>query len=294
MIGGWATFTAHLSLTTGWKIYKISKREERCERPFGYNCSYRNLSALPAEQIIVAALSKHYVDVLKTLPDGTTIVIHDPTELKPSVWVEIQRLRVVVIRESMLKHIPSAVFLHHPFYFFLPHPFFQFTIPEETRPRHPVSISRIDWDKNTNLIVEANEKGAGIEIYGFVNRLYLHHANINLGDTYRGKFEKSFSAIGKILAGASHVVDLSTICRDGGGSQYTFLEAIRFQIPLILHRKWVSHPNSIFKDGVNCRAVETADELVEALKMPPLLANELLEPHLLVSWRALFSVSPSS
>jgi hypothetical protein len=251
------------------------------------------LAALPAEPIIVAALSKHYLDVLKMLPDGTTIVIHDPTELKPSVWTEIQRLRVIVIRESMLRHIPNAIFLHHPFYYFLPHPFFQFAAEEE-RPRRPVSISRIDWDKNFDIIVEANAAGAGIEIHGMVNRLYVHHANIVLGSAYRGRFPKSFSAIGEILAGASHVVDLSTICRDGGGSQYTFLEAIRFQIPLILHKKWVSHPNSIFKDGVNCRAVETAEELVEALKKPPLLASELLEPHLTVSWRALFPDTPDS
>jgi hypothetical protein len=81
---------------------------------------------------------------------------------------------------------------------------------------------------------------------------------------------------------------MSTIFRDGGGSQYTFLEAIYFGVPLILHKRWVEHPNSIFKDGVNCRAVETGAELAEALKLPPLFAGELLEPHLTVSWRGLF------
>lgn len=287
MIGGWASFTAHLSLTTGWKIYRLCKREERCERPFGWNCSYRNISTLPAEPIIISALGKHYVPHLKGLPDGTTIVIHDPTELKPSVWEEIQRFRVIVIRESMLAHIPNAVFMRHPFYPFFPTDFpFQFLKTE--KPQRPVSVSRIDWDKNIGILVEANAMGAGIEIWGSVNRLYIHHAGLDMGASYKGRFAKTFGAISQILSGATHAIDLSTICRDGGGSQYTFLEAIYHGVPLILHKKWVEHPKSIFKDGVNCRAVSNALELVQALKMPPLLATELLEPHLSVSWLSLF------
>ena len=141
---------------------------------------------------------------------------------------------------------------------------------------------------NTRLSSRGVFKCLSIEIWGFVNRLYLHHSGLDMGSAYKGRFPKSFTAISEILSGASHVVDLSTICRDGGGSQYTFLEAIYHGVPLILHKKWIEHPNSIFKDGVNCRAVSNAVELVDALKMPPLLATELLEPHLTVSWLSLF------
>jgi len=280
MIGGWASFTAHLSLTTGWKIYRLTKRTEKNERSFGYGCTYRNVSKIPDGPILVSAVGKHFIPHLKTLPDGTTLVIHDPTEFRSKIVCnELMRFRVVVIRESMKQLLPNAIFLRHPF--------FQFP-KTERQPTHPVSISRIDFDKNSHLLVEANALGAGIAIWGFANRLYLHHSGIDLGAAYRGQFAKSFSAVGEILSTASHVVDMSTIFRDGGGSQYTFLEAIYFGVPLILHKRWVEHPNSIFKDGVNCRAVETGAELAEALKLPPLFAGELLEPHLTVSWRGLF------
>ena len=43
------------------------------------------------------------------------------------------------------------------------------------------------------------------------------------------------------------VVDMSIIKGDGGGTQYTFLEAIYHDCALILHKEWVEAGDT-FKD----------------------------------------------
>ena len=106
------------------------------------------------------------------------------------------------------------------------------------------------------------------------------------GSNYRGKFPKDFYSLSNILSGSKFVVDMSRIKDDGGGSQYTFLEAIDFDCALILHSDWVNSPNSIFIAGENCYAVSNEDELVELLNSEPDVtsiihnAKELLDPHL--------------
>ena len=60
------------------------------------------------------------------------------------------------------------------------------------------------------------------------------------------------------------MIDMSTIKDDGGGTQYTFLEAIYQDCILILHRDWVKQ-GDIFKEGINCLAAENPEELVELL-----------------------------
>ena len=40
--GGWVTFTAHLSLKTDSNILKISKKNEKCKRSYGYGTFYQN------------------------------------------------------------------------------------------------------------------------------------------------------------------------------------------------------------------------------------------------------------
>ena len=278
--GGWITFCAHLHLTTGWPIYKLSKRCETRQRSFGYGCSYKNISKLPKAPIVVAAVGKHFYSQLETLPVGTVIVIHDPTELRSQIVREqLDRFRVIVIRESMLRHVPGAEYL--------PHPFYSYPIEKSDAPYKAVSISRIDYDKHTDIIVKANAQGAQIDVWGFANRQYVFFKlkEMEFEKYYKGIFKKTFGALGEALKDARVVVDMSQIKNDGGGSQYSFLEAIHHGCALILHRNWVEVPNSIWKDGVNCTAVSTPEELVDAVNRPNLpLATNLLLPHTTVNW----------
>ena len=85
---------------------------------------------------------------------------------------------------------------------------------------------------------------------------------------YKGCFPKTVDALSKILMPAKFVVDLSTINKDGGGTQYTFLEAIDHDCALILHKKWIT-PDSIFKPGFNCYAISNETELQNVLNDDP-------------------------
>jgi len=56
------------------------------------------------------------------------------------------------------------------------------------------------------------------------------------------------------------MIDMSIIKGDGGGTQYTFLEAIHQDTVLILHLDWIN-AGTTFKSGYNCIGVSTPEEL---------------------------------
>jgi hypothetical protein len=65
---------------------------------------------------------------------------------------------------------------------------------------------------------------------------------------------------------------LSVLKQDGGGTQYTFLEAIHNDCALILHRQWIEDVNPKycdFKEGYNCFAIENEKELADLIRKDP-------------------------
>lgn len=109
-----------------------------------------------------------------------------------------------------------------------------------------------------------------IKIYGWINKRYVTE---KLDPTlfskyYQGKYAKSFPTTSKILANSKFMVDLSVLPMDGGGTQYTFLDAIYHNCAIILHRGWIENVDAQyrdFKEGHNCYAVSNAKELSELL-----------------------------
>ena len=166
-----------------------------------------------------------------------------------------------------------------------------------------IATSRIDFDKHTDQILLANEKlnkNNQVTIYGAKNDLYVYHhiknkLGLDIDKNYGGTFPKSFEYLDSILNNAKYVVDLSAIKNDGGGSQYTFLEAIYQGAVLILNKKWIDGTNSVFKNGKNCLVVKDSDSLVTLLKKKKDLkkiaknATKLLEPHVNVRWDLIFN-----
>ena len=76
-------------------------------------------------------------------------------------------------------------------------------------------------------------------------------------------------AISRILNKAKFVVDVTLIPNDGGGTQYTFLEAIYHNAALIINRNWIESVDKKyqdFKEGYNCFAVSNGEELAEIIK----------------------------
>ena len=270
--GGWVSFTAHLALKYNYQIIKLSNRTENQTRDFGYSAKYRNVSLdylleLPTSKIIITAVDKHYREYIDLLY-GSALVIHDPTEFKLNIPYEF--FNVITIRstahQTLLNNGILNVFKKHPFYCF----------PKNIRQkRNTVSISRIDFDKNIDIILEANKSlDKSIDIYGKQNELYVYHKLRELDFTkhYKGRFSKTFKALDEILSPAKFVVDMSSIKGDGGGTQYTFLEAIYFDCILILNKKWTQVENSIFNDN-NCLVVSDAQTLVSSLENAEKIEN---------------------
>lgn len=327
--GGWVSFTSHLCLKTGYPLYRIGKRTEAKKdgtptmRPYGYGVKYQNLSISDvlklSTTIIVSAIDKNYYQYLDELPDGTFLVIHDPTEVKKNsgepVIRNLKRFRIITIRKTVQDYLKKqfdidSTFMVHPFY-----PYFkQINGKVGKKKSGAVSISRVDYDKHTEVIIDANsilrERGKPIiEIYGAKNDRYVFYKlqekdnmkESNPKSSYKGTFDKSFEAVHELLGPKKFMVDLSAIRYDGGGSQYTFLEAMYEECVLVLNRKWLESsgkkgevtkmPKTKFKDGKNCFVVSNDEELADLVSkkksgLSKIVSNsrKLLEPHLKVNW----------
>jgi hypothetical protein len=268
--GGWVTFTAHLAhrlLAQGYKVnlFKIGKRTEKQIRDFGYGLAYKNISinaAKKSENGIITAVDKNYIEAAKQLKRSHKLVIHDPTEIRPETKVLLDRFEIITIRKTVHDFLEqkgiNSKFILHPFYEYE---------KEEKKKVHNVSISRIDYDKNMHFICEANKQlEKPINIYGAANRLYIFFKLKELWreENYKGTFSKDFRAIGRILDPAKYVIDMSTINKDGGGTQYTFLEAIHHNCVLILNKKWIEAGDT-FKSGYNCLEAENESDIIKHL-----------------------------
>jgi len=283
--GGWVSFTAHLSLKYNLPLYKIGKNTEKRERPYGYNVNYRNISRETLEEFIkhgnkpiITAIDKNYYDVLSLIPKNSYIVIHDPTEFNKSgkkvVLDILHNLNVITIRKTVHELLENNYGIINEF---IPHPYVPMLKKNNNKNSlGAVSISRIDYDKNIDIIVKANnllDENLRVEIFGEPNELYIYR-KLNEWDSfkkddptsmYRGHFPKDFNFIRDLLSSKRFVVDMSTIHQDGGGTQYTFLEAIDCGCILILNSKWVNSNFSVWRDGVNCISVQNEVELANVL-----------------------------
>jgi hypothetical protein len=158
------------------------------------------------------------------------LVIHDYRDISDNVVPHLRGWKLVTIRRTVQDYLKSkydlsSLFLYHPFYSYP-------TVSDRFERKGAVSISRISFEKNTDMIIKANKilQDKQIKLFGCPSRMYVHlYLGGKKGDFnkyYYGIFDKSFSTLSNILAKTKFVVDLSVLKYDGGGTQYTFLEAI--------------------------------------------------------------------
>ena len=314
--GGVTTFAAHLFYKLGLVAHKKNKlllhpscKSESILRDFGYGLRYRNISKDSIASIkypFLTVVKDDYYDVLLKLNDtrsrldNIVLVIHDPRDISDRMIPVIRNYKIVTIRKTVQdfliqKYNLNSVFLYHPFY---PYP-----IISKNPKVGAVSISRIGFGKNTDIILKANRllgPQQSIKLYGCPTPIYVYrYLGGKKGDFnkfYYGKFERSFRSLSQIIAGAKFVVDLSVVKHDGGGTQYTFLEAIHNNCALILHRSWlegIANKYRDFKENYNCLAVENENELVELIRKDPDTANiinnakKLMHRHTNINWAQL-------
>ena len=312
--GGWVSFTTHLALKYNLDLYKVGKRTEKLKngnprlRPYGYGVKYQNLSIediSKMDNLLITAIDKTYYKYLDMFPDGTKIVIHDPTEVKGKscqpVIDNLPRFEIFTIRKTVQDYLKQNFNLDSQF---MEHPFYEYPMTNTSfnKKKRVVATSRIDFDKHTDIILKTNEllpKSKQIEVYGAKNDLYVYHHLTNklglkdvLDNSYKGTFSKSFDDLDDILHNSKMMVDLSAIKNDGGGSQYTFLEAIYQGCVLVLNSKWVDGINNTpFVDGYNCIVVSDENQLKKVitskkynLEAIAQNAKELLDPHVYIDW----------
>ena len=293
--GGWVSFTAHLSLKYDLPLFKIGARTEEKLRDYGYGVGYQNraITDLPKGKILITAIDKSYYEFLDKIPDGSFLVIHDPTEITGKgtepVLRNLSRFKIITIRESVKKFLKDMGIKSK----FILHPFYEYPHKKVKGPTKAVSISRIDFDKHTDIILKANKiLDDPVDIYGAINRQYVFFKLNDLGfkKSYKGPFEKSFEDLSAILEDAKYVVDMSVIKHDGGGSQYTFLEAMYEDCALVINKRWVENFKTEFVDKKNCYVVADENELADLLNRNPNTsrvvkeARALLAPHIAVNW----------
>jgi hypothetical protein len=283
--GGWVTFTAHLSKKKDYPIYKITKRSEKSKRDYGYECNYQNLNLgdiLKLDNILITAIDKNYWEYLQFFPKNTKIVIHDPTECKSTKDGNpliksvngndpiLQNFDIITIRDTVQRYLKDTFNYES---LLINHPFYEYGKMNHGLKYNCVSVARIDFDKNTDILLKANQKIKNkrdhIYLFGAENRIYVHHKlkQLNIEEYWKGKFPKNFEPTFEdksILKNAKYMIDMSTIKGDGGGTQYTFLEAIYQDCVLILHNEWINKGN-LFKSGVNCIGVSNEDELSQVI-----------------------------
>jgi hypothetical protein len=218
---------------------------------------------------IILAVDKAHYQYLKYFKDAI-IIIHDPTELSFEVIEFAKKNKVITIREIvhelLKKNGIKNIFLKHPFYKY----------PKiNLEKKYNRSLSRVDFDKNTDIICKANNLGANVEIYGYKNHIYYFHKlkELNFDKYYKGYYSKNLRDISKLYAETRFLIDMSTIKNDGGGTQYTFLEAEYHGCSLILNKNWCNVKNSLYINGINCYSVSDEKELLKALHQKPIYSN---------------------
>jgi hypothetical protein len=287
--GGWVSYTAHLAAglrAAGHEpvVVKIGKRTEERTRDFGRGLRYQNVtvdalhSLARQSMVLVTAVDKaHHSAVMAVLAGGAAITIHDPTELKRDLRELLPGRRVFIVREAMREHLPWATYL--------PHPYARAPEVTLTRNRHyACTLSRIDFDKYTQLIIQANQlHGPAIHLYGHVNAMYAHFKLDEVDASWRRHYHGVFPADNLhsavyLAAQYRTVVDMSAIKGDGGGSQYTFLEACDAGCRLVLNAAW--RPTSLMAD---CVAVASTPAEIrgacDSHAEPPLAAHAALLRH---------------
>lgn len=299
--GGWVSFTSHLSRKENIPLYKVGARTEKKKRPYGYSVEYQNIHLEYLDELmihgltpIITAIDKNYYYVLEHIAQKITqyphmyayIVLHDPTEFSKGTKKQLleilksmkKNIKIITIRKTvhdmLLSFGMDSQFIIHPYVL---------SSNNHKSIEHrqgAVSISRIDYDKNIDIIVKANTTMNSINkivLYGDPNERYIYQKLVEYDSfkktdptsQYRGNFPKSTNALHDILESRLFVVDMSSIYGDGGGTQYTFLEAIDAGCILILNHKWVdSHTNCIWKHAYNCLVVANSDELSHIIMNP--------------------------
>jgi len=284
--GGSTSFTVHLfeALRRAGhapKIYRVKERGEDRERPFsGYSgVTYRNVTSDEALRIVkgtpslmTAPCNSKSLQFDPTIIDrmmrsGMRIVVHDPNEFEVYDHLRDREKvqRPICIRPTMRQFFPDAHYIPHPYV----REFNNDT--RDGRTMLAVSVARVTFVKRTEIILEANRllsKRNRVVLRGAENRLYTKFKILPRFPEYEQGctgFPMTWGASARECRRAKYAVDMTWFPNDGGGSQYSFMEAWDAGAVNVLHSDWLRYRGEMIDDE-NCLAVNSAKDLARLLK----------------------------
>lgn len=299
--GGSTSFAVHLHrgmqlAGLNPMLYRVTQRgEDRTRQLAKYDgVYYRNVSPAEAERLVtsqpslmVAACSARDTpwdtDIIpRLIAKGMRVVAHDPNEFK--IYDHHGALQalgagkvrpVIAIRPTMLAFYPDAVVI--------PHPYVRcYDNDEEPLMRWPelnaVSVARVSFVKRTELILDANRllpDNKKVVLRGAENRLYTRHRLRDLYPEFKSGSTGTplaWHAGAKECRRASYAIDMTYFPQDGGGSQYSFMEAWDAGAVNVIHSDWLRYchqwPCEMDARAAsgNCMSVGSAAELAKVLE----------------------------
>lgn len=256
-LGGATTYVVQLVKTlevakVPHRVLRLGKRTENKRREIGnFGVMYQNVAfddARKAQGPFLLASSPtdneisqqcaHLVEV-----SNGAYVFHDPNEFRiyPHWQFTGTEFKVICIREQGLKTMQNGMFI--------PHPYVRLNPTTPAKRQLAVSIARTSAVKNSDWILEANQKLSvfkQVVLKGEVNRMWW---NFNVKPKHpewpypaEAGFARDYGAAVNICTLYDLMVDLTIFKNDGGGTQYSFLEAMDAGAVPVMTEDWCSYP----------------------------------------------------
>lgn len=196
------------------------------------------------------------------------ITVHDTAEIKGSRIKELVDLLdalVIFIRPTALRN-PDMGFSDYVKY--IPHPYMreQRKVIKRSR-RNVVVTSKVTYRKRIEMVLESD---CGIQVWSSnVNSRYNHFI---LKQYYENGiydypyYMGGFDSPSDVYPSAAALVDLTRFDGDGGGTQYTFLEAMDYGVRLLLSREWYQGPDDELKPGKHYTQINSVEHLRRVAK----------------------------
>lgn len=286
--GGIPTYIKHVMAgLEAFDVYSVylyfSQRPKRMYSDIGFralNIPFNRERLESYDAIFIAsgfvdAGKEKYIEPLLRLNVKKTILFHDPPEFEKSPFKNYLDRFDCVLQDRTTnmawfsKEYPSIKAR------LILHPYGRACSNEIKKENLAVDIARIDWDKHQDIIVkQANMIRGKLKFYGALNKQYEYHrlTPLDWSKYYYGKFKDPID----VLRPAKVMVDMSAIKKDGGGTQYTFMEAMDAGCALVLNEKW---GEEVFKDGENCLYAneENIADRINQLFEDDVLRNKIVE-----------------
>lgn len=255
-LGGAVSYLAHLCTVLGnndvsYRVVRLANRTEAQKRELGsYGVHYRNMTYADAAKMegpwLLATAPTDGVRATECVrlveASRGAYVFHDPNEfgMYPH-WLHatFEHSKVICIRTTGLQHVPAGVHIPHPYA--RQHPDWQ-------RRKLACSVARTSAVKHTDWILIANARlpaSKRVDLHGAVNRLWWKYS---VEPKFPGVvvppmagFDRTLQASPNICAQYALMVDLTIFKQDGGGTQYSLLEAMDAGTVPVMTNVWCSY-----------------------------------------------------